>query len=48
VELVLFTKEKIDGFIGPVLLNGVIHPTKLVKYVEAILDAKLIQREHVK
>jgi hypothetical protein len=47
-KLVLFTKKKkVDRFREPVLLNRVIHPTGLLKYLE-ILDAKLTWREHVK
>jgi hypothetical protein len=44
---VLFTKrKKADRFIA-VLLNGAIRPSGSVKYLEVILDAKLICKEHV-
>jgi hypothetical protein len=48
MELLLFTeRKKVDRFIEPVLQSGVICATGSVKYLRAILDAKLPCREHV-
>jgi hypothetical protein len=49
MKLMLFTKrKKVDGFIEPVLLNSVVCPTRSVKYLGVILDAKLTWKEHLK